>query len=86
MPMLWRVFHTIEQIINNDGIDFNLSELSYLYSLVTYGSHSSYSRPNHISLLPSSRPLRMIPHGRINSSLCKGILLHKGIVCPRSGS
>ncbi|KAJ0714945.1 hypothetical protein HanPI659440_Chr13g0495191 [Helianthus annuus] len=39
MPMLWRVLHTIEQIIINEGIDFNLSELSYLYSLVTHGSH-----------------------------------------------
>ncbi|MFS7966054.1 hypothetical protein Hanom_Chr09g00769381 [Helianthus anomalus] len=35
MAMLWRVLHTIEQIINTEGLDFNLSELSHLYSLVT---------------------------------------------------
>ncbi|KAF5771960.1 hypothetical protein HanXRQr2_Chr13g0571101 [Helianthus annuus] len=42
MPMLWRVLHTIEQIISNERIDFNLSKLSYLYSLVTHGSHGSH--------------------------------------------
>ncbi|MFS7921724.1 hypothetical protein Hanom_Chr03g00240281 [Helianthus anomalus] len=38
MPMMWRALYTVEQIISNEGIDFNMSELSY-YSLVTHGSH-----------------------------------------------
>ncbi|MFS7917849.1 hypothetical protein Hanom_Chr03g00193991 [Helianthus anomalus] len=39
MPMLWRVLYTVEQIIINEGLDFNLFELSHLYSLVSHGSH-----------------------------------------------
>ncbi|KAJ0669035.1 hypothetical protein HanPI659440_Chr17g0696491 [Helianthus annuus] len=39
MPMLWRVLYTVEQIISNEGLDFNLSKLSHLYSLVSHGSH-----------------------------------------------
>ncbi|KAF5795563.1 hypothetical protein HanRHA438_Chr08g0352611 [Helianthus annuus] len=39
MPMLWRVLYTIEQIISDEGLDFNISELSHLYSLVSHGSH-----------------------------------------------
>ncbi|MFS7927239.1 hypothetical protein Hanom_Chr04g00306651 [Helianthus anomalus] len=39
MPMLWRVLYTVEQIISNEGIDFNLAELSHLYSLISHGSY-----------------------------------------------
>ncbi|MFS7910356.1 hypothetical protein Hanom_Chr02g00105381 [Helianthus anomalus] len=38
MPMIWRALYTIEDIINVDDLDFNFSEISYLYSLVTHGS------------------------------------------------
>ncbi|MFS7917847.1 hypothetical protein Hanom_Chr03g00193971 [Helianthus anomalus] len=37
MPMLWRVLYTVEQIISNEGLDFNLFELSHLYSLESHG-------------------------------------------------
>ncbi|MFS7947465.1 hypothetical protein Hanom_Chr06g00548601 [Helianthus anomalus] len=30
MSMLWRVLYTLEQIIRDEGLDFNLSELSHL--------------------------------------------------------
>ncbi|MFS7914342.1 hypothetical protein Hanom_Chr02g00152261 [Helianthus anomalus] len=39
MPMLWRVLYTLEQIIKDEGLDFNLSELAYLYNLVSHDSH-----------------------------------------------
>ncbi|KAF5785996.1 hypothetical protein HanRHA438_Chr10g0447531 [Helianthus annuus] len=38
MPMLWRVLYTLKQIIRDEGLDFNLSELSRLYNLVSHGS------------------------------------------------
>ncbi|KAJ0485481.1 hypothetical protein HanLR1_Chr14g0531191 [Helianthus annuus] len=38
MPMLWRALYTIEEILKTEDLEFNLSELSYLYSLVTHGS------------------------------------------------
>ncbi|KAJ0682322.1 hypothetical protein HanPI659440_Chr16g0646041 [Helianthus annuus] len=39
MSMLWRVLYTLEQIIRDEGLDFNLSGLSRLYNLVSHGSH-----------------------------------------------
>ncbi|MFS7952707.1 hypothetical protein Hanom_Chr07g00610091 [Helianthus anomalus] len=39
MRMLWRVLYTLKQIISDEGLDFNLSELSHLYALVSHGSH-----------------------------------------------
>ncbi|KAF5790392.1 hypothetical protein HanRHA438_Chr09g0394271 [Helianthus annuus] len=83
MLMLWRVLHTIEQIISNKGIDFNLFELSYLYSHVTHGSHRFLFKAKPHQPLPILKTTQMIPHGRINSSLCEGILFLKGIVCPK---
>ncbi|KAF5755378.1 hypothetical protein HanRHA438_Chr17g0812061 [Helianthus annuus] len=38
MPMLWRALYTIVEIIKAEELDFNLSEFSYLYSLVTHDS------------------------------------------------
>ncbi|MFS7947912.1 hypothetical protein Hanom_Chr06g00553721 [Helianthus anomalus] len=37
MPMLWRVLYTLDQIINNEGIDLGLTELNHLYNLVSHG-------------------------------------------------
>ncbi|MFS7904268.1 hypothetical protein Hanom_Chr01g00034131 [Helianthus anomalus] len=39
MPMLWGVLYSLEQIISDQGLDFNLSELSHLYATVSHGSH-----------------------------------------------
>ncbi|MFS8020098.1 hypothetical protein Hanom_Chr15g01411551 [Helianthus anomalus] len=39
MSMLWGVLYTIKEIIRTEGLDFNLSELSHLYSFVTHGSY-----------------------------------------------
>ncbi|KAF5818085.1 hypothetical protein HanXRQr2_Chr02g0060701 [Helianthus annuus] len=39
MPMLWRVLYTLEHIIENEGIDIGLSELSHMYNLVSHESH-----------------------------------------------
>ncbi|KAF5796819.1 hypothetical protein HanRHA438_Chr08g0368461 [Helianthus annuus] len=39
MPMEWRVLYTLEHIIEHEGIDIGLSELSRLYNLVSHGSH-----------------------------------------------
>ncbi|KAF5785907.1 hypothetical protein HanXRQr2_Chr10g0434321 [Helianthus annuus] len=38
MPMLWKALFTIEEILKIEDLKFCLSELSYLYSLVTHGS------------------------------------------------
>ncbi|KAJ0957340.1 hypothetical protein HanPSC8_Chr01g0026111 [Helianthus annuus] len=39
MPMVWRVLYTLEHIVEQEGIDIGLSELSQLYNLVSHGSH-----------------------------------------------
>ncbi|KAJ0814364.1 hypothetical protein HanPSC8_Chr00c688g0809481 [Helianthus annuus] len=39
MPMMWRVFYTLENIIEQEGVEIRMSELSYMYNLV---SHDSY--------------------------------------------
>ncbi|MFS7983955.1 hypothetical protein Hanom_Chr11g00980811 [Helianthus anomalus] len=39
MPMVCRVLYTLEHIIENEGIDIGLSELSRLYNMVIHGSH-----------------------------------------------
>ncbi|KAJ0788583.1 hypothetical protein HanPI659440_Chr05g0193401 [Helianthus annuus] len=39
IPMLWRVLFTVEHIIENEGIDIGLSEVSHMYNLVSHGSH-----------------------------------------------
>ncbi|KAM0056634.1 hypothetical protein Hdeb2414_s0006g00220781 [Helianthus debilis subsp. tardiflorus] len=39
MPMWWRMLYTLEQIIKDEGLDFNLSKLSTLYNLISHGSH-----------------------------------------------
>ncbi|KAJ0740129.1 hypothetical protein HanOQP8_Chr06g0213421 [Helianthus annuus] len=49
MTMLWRVLYTLEQIINNEGIDLSLTELNHLYNLVRHGSHRFLfkAKPQH---------------------------------------
>ncbi|MFS7991213.1 hypothetical protein Hanom_Chr12g01068141 [Helianthus anomalus] len=39
MPMLWRTLFTIEEILEKERLELGLSELAYLYSLVTHGSN-----------------------------------------------
>ncbi|KAJ0753208.1 hypothetical protein HanPI659440_Chr09g0333131 [Helianthus annuus] len=39
MVMVWRVLYTLEHIVEQEGIDIGMSELSQLYTLV---SHDSY--------------------------------------------
>ncbi|KAM0026312.1 hypothetical protein Hdeb2414_s0020g00556811 [Helianthus debilis subsp. tardiflorus] len=39
MPMMWRVLFTLERIIEQEDIEFGMSELSELYNLVSHGSH-----------------------------------------------
>ncbi|KAF5817596.1 hypothetical protein HanXRQr2_Chr02g0054871 [Helianthus annuus] len=39
MPMVWRALYTLELIVEHEGIDIGLSELSRLYNLVSHGSH-----------------------------------------------
>ncbi|MFS8004477.1 hypothetical protein Hanom_Chr13g01226311 [Helianthus anomalus] len=39
MPMVWRVLYTLDHILEQEGIDIGLSELSRLYNLVSHGSH-----------------------------------------------
>ncbi|KAJ0618271.1 hypothetical protein HanLR1_Chr02g0049001 [Helianthus annuus] len=39
MPMMWRVLYALEHIVEHEGIDIGLSELSRLYILVSHGSH-----------------------------------------------
>ncbi|KAM0064629.1 hypothetical protein Hdeb2414_s0003g00105241 [Helianthus debilis subsp. tardiflorus] len=46
MPMVWRVLYTLEHIIEQEGIDIGMSELSQLYNLVSHGSTDISSDPN----------------------------------------
>ncbi|KAJ0846880.1 hypothetical protein HanRHA438_Chr15g0729871 [Helianthus annuus] len=39
MPMVWRVLYTLEHIIEHEGINIGMPELSRLYNLVSHGSH-----------------------------------------------
>ncbi|MFS7910399.1 hypothetical protein Hanom_Chr02g00105871 [Helianthus anomalus] len=39
MLMMWRVFYTHENIIEQEGVEIGMSELSQLYNLVSHGSH-----------------------------------------------
>ncbi|MFS7918590.1 hypothetical protein Hanom_Chr03g00202951 [Helianthus anomalus] len=39
MPMMWRVFYTLENIIEQEGVEIGMSELSQMYNLVSHGSH-----------------------------------------------
>ncbi|MFS8018224.1 hypothetical protein Hanom_Chr15g01389601 [Helianthus anomalus] len=39
MPMMWRVLYTIENIIEQEGIEIGMFDLSQLYNLVSHGSH-----------------------------------------------
>ncbi|KAJ0637333.1 hypothetical protein HanOQP8_Chr17g0672581 [Helianthus annuus] len=39
MPMMWRVLYTLENIIEQEGVEIGMSELSQLYNLVSHGSH-----------------------------------------------
>ncbi|MFS7906314.1 hypothetical protein Hanom_Chr01g00057821 [Helianthus anomalus] len=39
MPMVWRILYTLEHIVEQEGIDIGMSELSQLYNLVSHGLH-----------------------------------------------
>ncbi|MFS7912581.1 hypothetical protein Hanom_Chr02g00131641 [Helianthus anomalus] len=39
MPMMWRVLYTLENNIEQEGVEIGVSELSQLYNLVSHGSH-----------------------------------------------
>ncbi|KAM0051596.1 hypothetical protein Hdeb2414_s0007g00238351 [Helianthus debilis subsp. tardiflorus] len=39
MPMVWRILYTLEHIIEQEGVDIGMSELSQLYNLVSHGSY-----------------------------------------------
>ncbi|MFS7967967.1 hypothetical protein Hanom_Chr09g00792021 [Helianthus anomalus] len=39
MPMMWRVLYTLENIIEQEGIELGMSELAELYNIVSHGSH-----------------------------------------------
>ncbi|KAJ0819360.1 hypothetical protein HanPSC8_Chr16g0695171 [Helianthus annuus] len=52
MPMLWRALYTIGEILKTEDLEFNLSELLYLYSLVTHGSSRFLFKANPYLPLP----------------------------------
>ncbi|KAM0025654.1 hypothetical protein Hdeb2414_s0021g00577091 [Helianthus debilis subsp. tardiflorus] len=39
MPILWRALFTFEEVIRREGLQFDVPELAYVYTLVTYGSN-----------------------------------------------
>ncbi|MFS7918454.1 hypothetical protein Hanom_Chr03g00201251 [Helianthus anomalus] len=39
MPMVWRILYKLEHIVEQEGIDIRMSELSQLYNLVSHGSY-----------------------------------------------
>ncbi|KAM0027501.1 hypothetical protein Hdeb2414_s0019g00540971 [Helianthus debilis subsp. tardiflorus] len=44
MPMMWRVLYSLENIIEQEGIEIGMSELAELYNLVSHGSHCFLSK------------------------------------------
>ncbi|MFS7976629.1 hypothetical protein Hanom_Chr10g00894621 [Helianthus anomalus] len=52
MPMLWRVLVTIEENRKTEDLKFGLSEISYLYSLVTHGSNRLLFKAKRYQPLP----------------------------------
>ncbi|KAJ0715612.1 hypothetical protein HanPI659440_Chr13g0503241 [Helianthus annuus] len=68
MPMVWRILYTLEHIIEQEGIDIGMSELSQLYNLVSHGSYQDLFNANLNSLTRSQKPPKMILTGGINSS------------------
>ncbi|KAJ0502792.1 hypothetical protein HanRHA438_Chr11g0520901 [Helianthus annuus] len=69
MPMVWSVLYTLEHIVEQEGIDIGLSELSPLYNLVSNGSHRYLFKSKPSNLIQSLRPPRMTPTRGISSSL-----------------
>ncbi|MFS7954350.1 hypothetical protein Hanom_Chr07g00629241 [Helianthus anomalus] len=47
MPMMWRVLYTIETIIEQEGIEIAMFELSRLYNLISHGSHRFLFKHKH---------------------------------------
>ncbi|MFS8003738.1 hypothetical protein Hanom_Chr13g01217431 [Helianthus anomalus] len=39
MPMMWRVLYTLENIIEQEGVEIGVSELIRLYNIVSHGSY-----------------------------------------------
>ncbi|MFS7910674.1 hypothetical protein Hanom_Chr02g00108991 [Helianthus anomalus] len=39
MSMVWMVLYTLEHIIEQEGLDIGMSELSQQYNLVSHGSY-----------------------------------------------
>ncbi|MFS7978659.1 hypothetical protein Hanom_Chr10g00918051 [Helianthus anomalus] len=39
MPILWRALFTFEEVIRREGLQFDVPELAYVYTLVTHGSN-----------------------------------------------
>ncbi|KAM0050067.1 hypothetical protein Hdeb2414_s0008g00293281 [Helianthus debilis subsp. tardiflorus] len=52
MPMLWRTLFTIEEILEKERLEFGLLDLTYLYSLVTYGSNRFLFKYKPHQLIP----------------------------------
>ncbi|KAJ0923124.1 hypothetical protein HanPSC8_Chr05g0212051 [Helianthus annuus] len=69
MPMLWRVLFTLEHIIEDEGIDIGLSELSYTYNLVTHGSYRFLFKHKPQQPHPLLKVTKNDTHWRNNSSL-----------------
>ncbi|MFS7954283.1 hypothetical protein Hanom_Chr07g00628481 [Helianthus anomalus] len=69
MPMVWRVLYTLEHIIEQEGIDIGMSELSQLYNLVSHSSYRYLFKSKPQKSHPILKPPRTTPTGGINSSL-----------------
>ncbi|MFS8003918.1 hypothetical protein Hanom_Chr13g01219511 [Helianthus anomalus] len=69
MPMMWRVLYTIENIIEQEGIEIGMSELSQLYNLVSHGSHRFLFKPKPGDSHPIHKTTKNDTTGRAISSL-----------------
>ncbi|MFS7937371.1 hypothetical protein Hanom_Chr05g00426781 [Helianthus anomalus] len=65
MPMLWRAVFTIDEILEKEELKFGLSELAYLYSLVTHGSSRFLFKWKPHQPIPITKLPKTIPLGRI---------------------
>ncbi|MFS7927823.1 hypothetical protein Hanom_Chr04g00313651 [Helianthus anomalus] len=85
MPMLWRVLYTLEKIIRDGGLDFNLSELSRLYNLVSHGSHRFLFKAKPQQPLPLLKTTKNDTNWRNQIFFVRRDTIPLGILSQKSG-
>ncbi|MFS7913028.1 hypothetical protein Hanom_Chr02g00136801 [Helianthus anomalus] len=69
MPMVWRILFTLEHIIEQEGVDIGMSELSQLYNLVSHGSYRYLFKSKPHKSHPILKTTKTTPTGGITINL-----------------